>query len=330
MTQQPAVVCVLCALAFVGIAGASGAAPVPKAVAGAKVTVVARGVPTPTAFAFVGSQVLVSGFGGRGNSVVPGGVYLLKGGKAIRLPGSPDHAYGLAWHAGTLYVSDGPEILAWTGWNGAGFASSRTVVTGPEGFAGFNGIAYGPDGLLYAGVSVGGRKGDDYSRGTTPYANDVVSIDPVTGAIAVVGQGVRNPWQPAFVRGHKGPLVSDLGQDNLGHNRPRDEIVEAVGGHNFGFPSCPAKPTTCGKYAKPFAWFPPHASPMGLASIGGRLYVALYGGTGSGSEVVSMPAGGGSFKPFLTGYPARVLALGAYAGRVYSGDVSGTVYSVEG
>jgi len=42
------------------------------------------------------------------------------------------------------------------------------------------------------------------------------------------------------------------------------------------------------------------------------------------------PVTGGSFKPFLTGYLAHVLSLGAYAGRVYNGDLSGTLYSVKG
>ncbi len=172
------------------------------------------------------------------------------------------------------------------------------------------------------------RKAADHKAGTTPYANDVVAIDPSSGAITVVAKGMRQPWQLAFVPGHTGPLVSDLGQENLGKKRPPDYIVEAVAGSNFGFPSCPATASSCSKYTKPFAQFPAHADPMGLAPLGGTLYVALFGGTGKGPEVVSMPTGGGAFTPFLTGFVAPVVALGTHGGAVYCGDLTGAVYRV--
>ena len=105
-------------------------------------------------------------------------------------------------------------------------------------------------------------------------------------------------------------------------------IVEAVTGSNFGFPSCPATASTCGKYTQPFAQFPAHADPMGLAPLGGKLYVALFGGTGKGPEVVSMPTGGGAFTPFVTGFVAPVVALGTHGGAVYFGDLTGAVYRV--
>ena len=253
----------------VSLAAAAGPPPLPKAANGHAVTVVARGVPTPTAFAFAGSTVFVGGFGDEEHPKIFGGVYVAKSGKAVRVKGSPQHVVGLAYHSGTLYLSDGFQILAWSGWNGTQFGKSRVVVTAPKP-ATFNGIVYGPGGKLYAGVSLGNAKSADYKAGTTPYANDVVAIDPSSGAITVVAKGLRQPWQLALVPGHKGPLVSDLGQENLGKKRPPDYIVEAVAGSNFGFPSCPATQSTCGKFTKPFAQFPAHSDPMGLAPLGGR------------------------------------------------------------
>jgi glucose/arabinose dehydrogenase len=219
------------------------------------------------------------------------------------------------------------RILAWRGWNGRRFTTSRVVVTGPKNFTGFNGIAVGADGRLYAGVSVGDKKTDDYARGTTRYANSVVSIDPRSGMISPVATGMRQPWQPVLVAGHSGPLVADLGQENLGKKRPVDRIVEARKGADFGFPACPAKPAACARYDKPFATFPAHSSPMGLAALRSRLYVALFGGDGKGPEVVSMPLSGGAYKPALLGFPAPVVALGSDAGRIYVGDLTGSVYS---
>jgi hypothetical protein len=286
--------------------------PPPTAVSGHPVTVVARGVPTPTSFAFGAGRAFVAGFGDEQHPKVKGGVYLLEQGKAVRLPGSPAHVVGLAYRAGTLYVSEcgcgaPSRILAWRGWNGRRFTTSRVVVTGPKNFTGFNGIAIGAD--------------------ATPYANSVVSIDPRNGTISPVATGMRQPWQPVIVAGHSGPLVADLGQENLGKKRPLDRIVEIRKGADFGFPACPAKPAACQKYEKPFATFPAHSSPMGLAGIRSKLYVALFNGLGKGPAVVAMPLSGGRYSPALVGFAAPVVALGARGGRLYAGDLTGTIYS---
>ena len=52
-------------------------------------------------------------------------MYLLKGGRAAKLPGSPAHVFGLATSGSTLFVSDGLQILAWSAWNGTRFADSK-------------------------------------------------------------------------------------------------------------------------------------------------------------------------------------------------------------
>jgi hypothetical protein len=301
---------------------AKGPPPPPKTVNGHPVTVVARGIPTPTTFAFGGGQVFVAGFGSEDNPKVTGGVYVLKGGKPVKLAGSPPHVFGLAYSGGTLYVSGGVRV------GGSRFTKSRVVVTGPKGFTAFNGIAVGPNGKLYAGISLNGeKKAADYSKGTTPYANDVVTVDAATGKISVVATGLRQPWQPVFVPGHSGPLIADLGQENLGKKHPIDRVVEIKQGADFGFPMCPAKPASCAKYDKPFAQFPAHSSPMGLAALGGKLYIALFSGTGKGPEVVAMPLSGGKYAPTLVGFVAPVVALGTHGGKIYAGDLTGSVYS---
>jgi hypothetical protein len=68
---------------------------------------------------------------------------------------------------------------------------------------------------------------------------------------------------------------------------------------------------------------------MGLGAMGGKVYVALFGGTGKGPEVVSLPAAGGStLTPVLVGFKAPVVALAAHGGKVYAGDLTGSVYSL--
>jgi glucose/arabinose dehydrogenase len=330
-TRVAVLVALVAALATASATDAAkGPPPPPKAVNGHAVTVVARGVPTPTTFAFGGGRIFVAGFGDEQHPKVTGGVYVLKGGKPVKIPGSPPHVFGIAYSRGTLYVSGGVRsggIYAWSGWNGTRFAKSRVVFAPRKGFTSFNGIAVGPDGKLYAGVSLGDAKKADYSKGTTLYANDVVSVDPASGAISVVATGMRQPWQPVFVPGHSGPLISDLGQENLGKKHPIDRVVEATQGADFGFPSCPAKPATCSSFDQPVAVFPAHASPMGLGALGGKLYVALFGGTGKGPMVVSLPLAGGKYTPALVGFVAPVVALAAHGGKVYVGDLTGSVYS---
>jgi glucose/arabinose dehydrogenase len=155
-----------------------------------------------------------------------------------------------------------------------------------------------------------------------------VSVNPVTGSTTVIATGIRQPWQPLFLPGHALPLVSDLNQDDLGPHRPRDYLLAIKRGANYGFPACPAKPTTCAIYTQPLVQFPAHASPMGLGYLNGKVYIALYGGLGKGPVVVSMPPGGGTPTPFLSGFPAPVIAVGIAAGKLYAGVQSGVIYRV--
>ena len=250
--------------------------PTPMAAGGRAVAVVARGVPTPTAFAVLAGRLFVAGYGDSDNANVLGGLYVLGGGKAVRVPGSPAHVLGIAAAGnGTLYLSTGPAILAVSGWNGRQFRTTRVIATGPEGYAAFNGLAVGPDGLIYVGANPG-----------TPdpnYATSFLTVDPASGAVTVVATGIRQPWQPLFLPGRALPLVSDLNQDDLGPKRPPDYVLAIERGANYGYPTCPAMPSSCANYAKPFIQFAAHASPMGLGFVKGRLYIALYGGLGQGS-----------------------------------------------
>ncbi len=302
-------------------AAAKSPPPTPKAAGGRAVAVVARGVPTPTAFAVLAGRLFVAGYGDSDNANVLGGLYVLGGGKAVRVPGSPAHVLGIAAAGnGTLYLSTGPAILAVSGWNGRQFRTTRVIATGPEGYAAFNGLAVGPDGLIYVGANPG-----------TPdpnYATSFLTVDPASGAVNVVATGIRQPWQPLFLPGHALPLVSDLNQDDLGPKRPPDYVLAIKQGANYGYPTCPADASSCANYAKPFIQFAAHASPMGLGFVKGRLYIALYGGLGQGPEVVSMPAAGGRVTPFLTGYGASVIAVGTAGGKLYTGDQGGSIYRV--
>jgi glucose/arabinose dehydrogenase len=285
---------------------------------------VARRLHTPTAFAFGAGQTFVADAGSQDGNHTGGGVYMLERSGARRLPGSPSAAYGLAWRRGTLYVSAGSSLLAWSGWTGSGFASTQTIYTAPAGFTRFNGIGIGADGRLYAGVGL--APDNDHNPTSAPYAFDVVSLGEQGTDLRVVARGLRQPWQLAFPKGSSAPFVSVLGQDSDPPNPP-DYVVRIRPGDDYGFPGCNwVVPANCRGYARPFKLLAPHASPMGLAISGAKLYIALYGGLGHGPEVVSMRVGGGALRPVLTGFAQPIVALGIDGHHLFVGELTGQIF----
>lgn len=329
-------VAIAAAAAFGGAAQAAGPPP-PTSTNGNMVEQVAAGLGTPTAFAFGQGAVFESDFGGMTASGKPapprGGVYVLGNGTATRLPHSPPTSFGIVWHKGTLYVSAGRSILAWSGWNGTTFKKHRVVYTGPKKLAAFNGLGFGANGRLYAGVNVGPPPKFDHGPPTTPFEYDMLSFNPKGGNPKIVARGIRQPWQMAFPAGSNSPYVSDLGQDSPAAiaNKSPDFVLRVKPGQDYGFPTCNwVQPKKCKGLAKPFQFFPPHTDVMGLGLAGGRLYMSEFlGNQGKSGLVQSIPAGGGKPKTLLTGFVAPIVGLGVHGGFVYVGELTGQVFRVK-
>ena len=294
--------------------------------AGAPVALVASGLQTLTAFAWDHDTM----FAGEGPSYpgnTPGGLFLIKGSAVTKIPDSPSNVYGLAWHWGKLYVSTGPSIEVMSGWNGTMFASIKTIFSPPSPlFYGFNGIAIGPDGRLYAALGLE-EPTYDHAKDPYPLSQAVVSMTTTGKDLRVIARGIRQPFQLDFPQGSRWPYVTDLGQD--AGQIPPDEIVVAKPGANYGFPTCTwLVLSKCGGFTKPKYLLPKHASPMGIASVGRTLYVALFtgiGGNGFNPEVVTIPAGGGKPTPFITDIGVQVIGLAIHRGILYVGTVNGLV-----
>jgi glucose/arabinose dehydrogenase len=311
-----------CACLLPAAAQAQGPPP-PTAVNGKTVSTVASGVPIPIAFAWGAGKTFVAA-GGSEDGSTPGGVFTVGGGSATKLPDSPSYAYGIAWRKGVLYVSGDRKLLAYSGWNGTGFSKVKTIFKGPKSFSGFGGIAFGPDGRLYAGVAISDFKYDS-RKSPQPYAQSIVSLKPNGKDLRVVARGLREPWQMTFVKGIPQPFASVLAQDNLKQGPP-DYIIRAREGQNYGFPKCNwNEPRPCRRFAKPYRLLPAHSSPMGIASVGKTIYVALFGRL----EVDRFAVDGGKRKPVLTGFAAPVVGLGIHKGWLYAGDLTNTVYRVK-
>jgi glucose/arabinose dehydrogenase len=340
-TVATGVVALMSCMLLVPNAGASGP-PAPKSTNGHKVQLVASGLKTPTSFAF-GDGTVFEGDGGNSEGSAPpnGGVYALENGKAVKIPSSLKFVAGLAWHDDKLYVSGaaltqkGPifRLEAWSGWNGKTFTCRRNIYTAPRSFDGFNGIGFGADGRLYVGVDVGLTDGNDHGpKSTSKFLYDILSFRADGTDRQVFATGMRQPWQLAFGKGSSSPYVTDLGQDKRAKNPP-DFILHVRAGQNYGFPKCNhTSSTECQGYAKPFRMFTPHTDLMGIALCGDTLYLTSFAGpngTGPGGEVYSLPLGGHTLKPLITGFVAPVVGLGLNDGYLYVGELTGQVFRLK-
>lgn len=326
-------------LVFAATTAAAGPPPPPKAVNGHAVSVVASGLKTPTAFTFDAATktAFVGSFGSEATGKGGGVMAIPENGTGAAIAGMPSGVTGVAFHGGTLYVSSagraGGKIVAFRGWNGTAFASSKTVFDARKTVGSVNGLAWGPGGRIYggAGLAVDVDKHGKVKRSPFPFPYTVFSIKPDGSGLKIIYRGVRQPWQLTFVGSSPNPVVSVLSQDS--GNVPDDAIVQGKPGTNFGFPGCFAGVGVACKgkrYAKPMILLPKHASPMGIQAVGTTLYVALFGGIGkSGPEVVTIPAKrGGKPTPFLKGFAAPVVLTGVGDGALYAGDLTGSVYRV--
>jgi glucose/arabinose dehydrogenase len=320
---------------------ASPAPPPPVSSNGHPVQLVASGLKTPTSFAFGDGRVFVGDGGNSEGSAPPnGGVYVLKGGTAVKIPSPVLFVAGLTWYCGKLYVSGAVlangrpswRLMAWSGWNGTTFTDQKTLYTATGKFDGFNGIGFGADGRLYAGVDVGLTDNNDHGpASTSPFLYDILTFNADGTDMQVFATGIRQPWQFAFRPGSNAPYVTDLGQDS-GVKNPPDYVLHVHAGDNYGFPKCNGTvAANCQGFTPPFASFGPHTDLMGIALQGWTLYMTSFGSTsgkGPGGEVVTLELGSSTLKPLLTGFVAPTVGLGLSRGYVYVGELTGQVYRV--
>lgn len=306
--------------------------PLPKAASGAKVKPLATGVAVPTQVAFSGKTAFVAG---AAEGPMKGGVYAIKpkSKKAVLIKKSPKSAFGVAVKGGSVFVSSGRDLIRYTGWNGKGFKKSKKIFSGPKNFTGFSGLSFGPDGRIYAGVALNQK----YDREPDPslYGNSVVSMTTEGKEIEVVATGMRQPWMLTFAAGNPNPFVSVLGPDTPRNNTSPDLIVNPEPGDDYGYPGCDwAGIAVCEGATEPLVKLEPkkvkkrnvQPSPMGIGAIGDDLYVAEF----SAMKVVKLKTDGTGIKPFMTGFVAPVLSVATNKGKVYVGDLTGTIYEVKG
>jgi glucose/arabinose dehydrogenase len=326
------------ALGAPAASASSGPPPPPTSTNGHKVELVASGLKTPTSFAFGAGQVFVGDGGSESSKIPNGGVYVLKHGAAIKIPSRLKFVAGLAWHNNKLYISGAVlahgrpswRLITWSGWNGTTFTVRKSIYVAGKKFDGFNGIAFGANGRLYAGVDVGLTDGNDHGPATTSaHLYEILTFRANGTRMRVFAKGMQQPWQLAFRAGSNSPFVTDLGQDK-GAKNPPDYLLHVHAGDNYGFPTCNGTVASkCQGFTRPFRSFRPHTDLMGIAVHSGTFYLTSFLGGGKGGEVFSLGLGSHKLKPLLKGFVAPTVGLGLHHGFVYVGELTGQVFRVK-
>jgi glucose/arabinose dehydrogenase len=281
--------------------------------------VIARGIPLPTSFAFAPGGKVFVGAADRDRGGPRAGVYLIGARATARRVLSVPTGAAVAWWAGRLLVATSGHLAAYPGFDGA-FAKESLLLTGLPAWV--NAVAVGPGGRIW--ITIGGDC--DSCAPTANFAGTVLELQPDGGEPTIVARRLRQPYGLAFPPGSPTPLVTAVGQDDLGVAAPPDAIVRATPDADFGFPGCNwADPATCSGFTAPVVLLAPHTTPTGIAVIGPTAYIGAYGPR----SLLRMAVAGSKPAPFVTGFPSPVVAVGANHGHLYVGVESGTIYRID-
>ncbi len=142
--------------------------------------------------------------------------------------------YGLAFHDGFMYVGETNQVVRFQGPDYASASPEVVIPDIPTGGHWTREIAFGPDGMLY--LSVGSScnicEESDARRAA------VSRYNPDGSGGEVIASGLRNSAGLAF-NPETGELwASQNERDQLGDDRPPEEINILADGDDFGWPYC--------------------------------------------------------------------------------------------
>ena len=135
-------------------------------------------------------------------------------------------------------------------------ASERVILAVDQPFANHNGgmLAFGPDGMLYAGLGDGGSSGDPQGNGQNrsvllgkilrlAIAGDGTASVPADNPFAgqagaraeIWSYGLRNPWRFSFDRATGDLYIGDVGQNELEEINASTDAAQFGRGANYGW-----------------------------------------------------------------------------------------------
>jgi len=276
-----------CVLVFaVGCGGGDSPAPAAAATPGARTIVTGLKVPWGIAFLPDGSALIaeratgeivqVGPRGGRARPVmrVPGVSFDGEGG-LLGLAVSPSYARDRLVYAYLTTASDNRIVRFRLG------GPLHPILTGLQKASIHNGgrLAFGPDGMLYAGVGDAGNTANAQNRASRN--GKILRITPA----GKVPAGNPFPGSPVWSLGHRNvqgrafDAAGRLWASEFGQNA-YDEVNLIRKGRNYGWPVVEGKGSTRGgRFTNPLVtWRTSDASPSGAAIAGSSLYVGALAG----------------------------------------------------
>jgi glucose/arabinose dehydrogenase len=304
---------------------------------GLTASVYATGLANAAAFAFDAEGrlwVATAAYSDEGTD----GVYLVpaKGTSPLEVIDGLSTPLGLLWYEGSLYVSSADGIVAYDGFDGRAFASSRTILTFPAGTGELNGIAIAPTGRIALGISAPCDSCDP----TDEWSAAVVSFLPDGSDLRIEASGIRAPVGLAWYPGTSDLFVTMNQRDDLGEATPGDWLAVVGHGEDWGFPGCSGQGgAECAGTPAPIAVLDKHAAVSGVAIVAGQLGASI----GTSALVAEWTKGkvlrvaldrtgsdyAGTVTPFLAGLQNPVAVVAGPDGAVFVSDWgSGIVYRV--
>ena len=193
---------------------------------------------------------------------------------------------GVAFHNGDLYVAEINKILKFENIEKNLSNPPKPVVINDNlpgiSHHGWKFIAFGPDGRLY--VPVGAPC--NVCEREDPRFSAILRMKPDGTAMEVFASGVRNTvgfdWHPET----EALWFTDNGRDNMGDNRPPDELNRAPEkGMHFGFPYCHGgdipdpeygDKMSCDETTPPQQKLGPHVAALGMRFYTGEMFPPEY------------------------------------------------------
>lgn len=233
-------------------------------------------------------------------------------------------AHSVEWHDGALYVGATDGIYKFTPPVKSGEKGVKLVELPARGGHYTRTVHFGPDGKMY--VTIGSTCNVCIEEDPRRAAMWVYNADGTGGRL--FAKGLRNTVDFAF-HPQTGEIFGvDNGRDQLGDDRPPEELNLITDGGDYGWPVCHGgdivdpqfgKPNSCAGTVPPVLKMQAHSAPLGVqfytgtmfpAEYQGRLFIAFHGSWNrtekTGYKVVSVPfkdgRPAGPPEDFLTGF----------------------------
>ena len=259
-------------------------------------------------------------------------------------------ALGITLRPGTeeVYVSSNGRITLLRDDNGDGQAEVRETVVDdiPTGLHQNDNLKFGADGWLYMGV---GSTCDACNEADARSAT-LMRFNVDTAESEIIATGLRNPYDIAFHPVTGDLFATDNGRDDLGLDKPFEELNHIITGGDYGWPDCwnVQEGSDCAGTETAVAFFDPHASANGLdfysgthfpADFQNNAFVAIFGtfltdGVGTGIARVQLTPDGDSYQSTVSWFAqwpdGRPLPLVVGPdGAIYVGDyINSVIYRI--